>query len=71
MEIVKLLNKSDITFVFGNLHKKIDTEEKNAHEWTVYLRTLPESEMDKIQKVVFNLHETFKPPKVVVTKAPF
>lgn len=64
---------------FGNTWKRIlDAEEsescpgkKNENEWVAALRFESAEDVALVQKVVFDLHRTFKQPVVEVHEAPF
>ena len=70
-------------FVVGNTHETVrDTSsfrggpvrEKNRHRWTMFVRVDGEDgerTSDYIDKVIFSLHPTFRPNKLVVAKEPF
>jgi len=63
-------------FAFGNLHKKIKPKAElgayNGHEWTVFVKfPLDVSPHRYVQKVRFELHPTFKPSVIEMTKQPF
>ena len=62
-----------LTFRIGNLHKEIPAAagSDNKHEWTCYFKLEDES-LNKnlykmVSKVQFELHETFRNPKRVVS----
>lgn len=60
-----------LKFEYGNIHKLLNTDESNCHEWTLFIKLLNGNIKDFVEKVEFQLHHTFKPPNIVIKKPPF
>jgi hypothetical protein len=59
-----------LMILIGNRHRferGVD-EGPNKHDWTFFVRV---SRPDIVKEVRINLHPTFRPPRVVIKKAPF
>lgn len=68
-----VLETKDYEILIGNEHEKIDSETKNSHRWTVFVRASdPNFNLkDIVEKVDFELHPTFFPARVAVFESPF
>ncbi|KAF2996870.1 hypothetical protein E8E13_004703 [Curvularia kusanoi] len=58
-----------VMFLIGNKHKLVrGSEDANEHDWTFFVRS---SRPDLIQEVRVDLHPTFRPPQVILRRAPY
>jgi len=56
----------------GNLHELVDARGGNWHKWTFFLQSAGGDDLDSyVEKVVVNLHPTFHPKIVTMTKEPY
>jgi len=60
-------DSNSVAIEVGNYHELLDSEDKNSHKWTVFVRAPSTA---GIQSVTFGLHPTFNPPQVTVS-SPF
>ncbi|KAL1648266.1 hypothetical protein SLS61_006956 [Didymella pomorum] len=58
-----------IMILIGNKHRLVrGSEDANQHDWTFFVRT---SRPDLVEEVRVELHPTFRPPRVVLHRAPY
>lgn len=57
-----------LTLSIGNKHESIDSNNPNKHQWTFFVRP---SRTDIIEEVHIHLHQTFRPPRIIRTRAPY
>ncbi|KAJ8117005.1 hypothetical protein OPT61_g1695 [Boeremia exigua] len=58
-----------IMILIGNKHKLVrSSENENQHDWTFFVRT---SRPELVEEVRVDLHPTFRPPRVVLRRAPY
>eukprot|EP01012_Entosiphon_sulcatum_P035464 TRINITY_DN45010_c0_g1_i1.p1 TRINITY_DN45010_c0_g1~~TRINITY_DN45010_c0_g1_i1.p1 ORF type:complete len:489 (+),score=71.52 TRINITY_DN45010_c0_g1_i1:21-1487(+) len=58
--------------LIGNLHRTVQSEDSNTHEWTMFVRSEDNKPLSGlVDHVEFQLHPTFRPNKVTVTEEPY
>jgi len=56
----------------GNLHELAPGTDHNKHKWTMFVRAANGTSLDQVVEYVdFELHPTFDPPTIRVTKPPY